>query len=120
MFPFTGLGSVHDDNVLRGAANMLRNLAELPEGSTTESAEAALRSAVDGVVQRPDLAQDAIQELKGFRIERDGNITLEPAWYQARAFVWLLGIRQKVLQQHNLAHDAYLQGQLNDAMQLIR
>ena len=34
--------------------------------------------------------------------------------------MWLLGIRHKVLLQHNLAHDAHLQGHLNDAMQLIR
>ena len=72
------------------------------------------------MVQRPDFVQDTIQELKGFRIERDGNITLEPAWYQARAFVWFLGIRHKVLQQHNLAHDTHLKRQLNDAIQLIR
>ena len=77
--PFTGLGSSHHDDVLRGAANMLLNLAELPVGSTTESAEAAIRSAVDGVVQSPRLEEDDIKELKGFRTEATGEITLEPA-----------------------------------------
>ena len=92
--PFTGLGSGHHDNVLRGAANMLLNLAELPEGSKTESAEAAIRSAVNGVVQSPDLVRNAIQELKGFHIEASGDIPLAPTWHKARAFVWLLGGHQ--------------------------
>ena len=66
------------------------------------------------------MAQNAIQELKGFRVEEGGDITLEPAWHKARAFMWLLGIRQKVLQQNILAHETHLKRQLNDAMQLIR
>ena len=59
-------------------------------------------------------------DLKGFRTQPDGVITLEPGWHKARAFVWLLGIRQQVLNNHNLQADAHLKTFLNEAMQLIR
>ena len=92
----------------------------MPGSLKTQSAEAAIRSAVDGVVQRPGLGNDDITDLKGFRTQPDGVITLEPAWHKARAFVWLLGIRQQVLDKHNLQADAHLKTFLNEAMQLIR
>ena len=106
--PVTGLGTSCTDAVMRGAAQLLRTWAGLPGSLKTQSSEAAIRSAVDGVMQKPGLGNDNIAVLKGFSTQPDGVITLEPAWHKARAFVWLLGIRQQVLDKHNLQAEAHL------------
>ena len=105
---------------MRGAAQLLRTWAGLPGSLQSQSAEADIRSAVDGVMQKPGLGNNSMADLKGFSTQQDGVITLEPAWHKARAFVWLLGIRQQVLNNHNLQADAHLKTFLNEAMQLIR
>ncbi len=47
---------------------------------------------------------------KGFTMDSEGRITMVEPWSTLKSWMWLVGIRQAILDEYSLSHDECLQG----------